>query len=138
MARRTAEDQVNRGAEARRVDIRGAWTGVLSVLVPPAAWLLSLGGSYAVEDFTCAAFSSAGAMSPDQALRIVLTVLNAVLFAVTLVAGIMGFLLARRSPRLRGGWVLLFLGSVGALLALIFAYSIVLIGLHPLVLEVCA
>lgn len=138
MARRTAEDQVNRGAEARRVNTRAALVGVLAVLVPPAAWLLSLGGSYAVEDFTCSAFTSAGAATPDEVLRIVLTVLNAVLLAVTLLAGAMGFLLARRSPRLRGSRVLFFLGSVGALLALIFAYSIVLIGLHSLVLEVCA
>lgn len=105
--------------------------------MPPAAWVLSLGLSYLVQDFTCSAAASAGAPPPESALLVVLTALNLILLLLTLLAGAGGLLLARHRRKRGGTQVLGFLGYVGAVLALVFSYGIVLIGLNPFVFEVC-
>lgn len=109
-----------------------------AALIPPAAWLLSLGLSYVIDDFVCTAAASAGAPAPSSSVRILIIVLNIVLLLVTLAAGLAGFSVARRAPSANGSGSARFLGYTGALLALMFAFGIVLIGVNPLVLEVCA
>lgn len=110
---------------------------IVSALAPPVAWLLSLGLSYAIEDFVCTAAASAGAPPPTETVRVLIVVLNIVLLLVTVVAGLAGFAAARRAPS-HGSGAALFLGYTGALLAIMFAFGIILIGINPLVLEVCA
>jgi hypothetical protein len=117
-----------------RRDIR---VGVAAMLVPPVAWALSLGLSYAVQDFTCSAAASASDPDPAASLRAVLLALNGVLLVATLVAGAGGLAAGRRSRRGKDSGLVAFLGYVGAGLALVFAFGIVLIAANPLVLEVC-
>lgn len=108
-----------------------------SFLVPPAAWLLSLGGSYVLEDFTCTAVASAGRTPPEWGLWALLLALNAVLLLITLLAGITGWGALRRAGRTARPNLVRFLGGVGAVLSLVMAYGIVLIGTQLLFLEVC-
>lgn len=109
----------------------------VAALAPPVAWLLSLGLSYVIEDFVCTAAASAGAPAPTETVRVLIVVLNIVLLLVTVAAGLAGFAAARRAPS-NGSGAALFLGYTGALLAMMFAFGIILIGINPLVLEVCA
>lgn len=106
--------------------------GLASVLVPPGAWLASLGASYAVQDFTCAAFSSAARPGPDTTVLVLILVGNAVLLLLTVLAGVVGWRQWRT-----GRTVVRFLGVVGAGLAALFGLGIVMIALPPLFLEVC-
>ncbi|GAB2943877.1 hypothetical protein GCM10027280_35690 [Micromonospora polyrhachis] len=109
---------------------------VAALLVPPVAWALSLALSYAIQDFTCSAYGSVAEPPPEGAIFAVLTVLNAVLFLVTVLAGIAGFVVARRIGRGRRS-PLVFLGYVGAGLAVVFGFGIVLIAWPQFVVEVC-
>ncbi|GAB3553474.1 hypothetical protein GCM10027404_26000 [Arthrobacter tumbae] len=110
----------------------------VAALTPPVVWLLSLGLSYAIEDFVCTAAASAGAPAPTETVRVLIIVLNIVLLLVTVAAGLAGFVAARRVPASNGSGAATFLGYTGALLAIMFAFGIILIGINPLVLEVCA
>lgn len=107
----------------------------ISALASSVLWLLSLAVSYAIEDFVCTATASAAVPQPSETLRILLVALNAVLLLLTLLAGVLGFLAATRAE---GLGVATFLGYTGAVLAVMYAYSIVLIGIQPLLLEACS
>lgn len=110
---------------------------VLALLASPAAWLVSLGLSYAVEDFTCAAFASAGAPAPAGSVRGVLLGLNVLMLALTVAAGVVSWRVLRTEQAHRSALVR-FLGQGGVSFAAVFALGVVLIGMNPLLLEVCA
>lgn len=110
----------------------------ISALASSVLWMLSLAVSYAIEDFVCTATASAAVPQPSETLRILLVALNAVLLLLTLLAGVLGFLAARAATRAEGLGVVTFLGYTGAVLAVMYAYSIVLIGIQPLLLEACS
>ncbi|GAA1127478.1 hypothetical protein [Citricoccus alkalitolerans] len=115
---------------------RGTWQAVLPLLIPPIAWLASLGLSWLVQDFTCTASVTAGAPAPERALFVVLLVMNAVLLLITVVSGLFSAR-ALRHGRRAGAPLLSFLGLSGCALAILFGFGIVLIMAMPLVLEVC-
>ncbi|GGH47983.1 hypothetical protein [Microbacterium album] len=119
-----------------RTPLARAVGGIASFTVPPVAWLGSLGLSYVIEDFTCAAVASAAAPVPDAALQVLLLVLNAVLLIVCLAAGALGVVLARRDDEERN--TIAFLGWTGVASAALFGFGIVLIGIHPLLLGICS
>ncbi|MFC7402813.1 hypothetical protein [Citricoccus sp. GCM10030269] len=109
---------------------------ILGLFVPPLAWLISLGMSWMVQDFTCTASMTAGAPPPETGLWITLLVMNAVLLALTVSSG---FVSGRtlRTGRSTGVTLTTFLGTTGIILAVVFAFGILLIGMTPLALEVC-
>jgi hypothetical protein len=119
-----------------RVD-RGVRAAVAAVIVPAVAWALALGASYAVQDFACTAYASAGAPAPDAAVGAVVLALDAVLLLVTVAAGVLAVRALRRG-RAADDHLLGFLGALGLALALGFGAGIVLVAVNPLVLEVCA
>jgi hypothetical protein len=127
----------DRNNHEHRTDRRTTALAVASVLVPPAAWLLSLSGSYVLEDFVCTAVASAGRTPPEWGLWVLLIVLNTVLLLITLLAGITGWGALRRARRAARPALVRFLGGVGAVLSLVMAYGIVLIATQLLFLEVC-
>ncbi|GAA4431291.1 hypothetical protein GCM10023169_35670 [Georgenia halophila] len=114
---------------------RATRRGVVALVVPPVAWTASLYLSYVVQDFTCSSVASAGGGVAGGALSAVLIGLNVVLLLATVVAGLTGLAVARHAGR--GAGLLPFLGYVGAAAAVVFGYSIVLLGLTPVVLGVC-
>lgn len=124
-ARRTGDDDSGRAGRATTL-------AVLSVLLPPAAWLVSLAASYVLQDFTCSAFANAGRPGPGDTLLVLLLVGNALLLALTVLAGIVGWRQWRS-----GRSTVRFLGLVGAGLSVFFGLGILMIGLPPLFLEVC-
>ncbi|MFC8923065.1 hypothetical protein [Cellulosimicrobium sp. NPDC057127] len=133
---RPAGDRPGRHPEPHRVD-RRVRAAVASVLVPPVAWAVALGASYAVQDFACTAYASAGAPAPDAAVGAVVLALDAVLLLLTVAAGVVA-LRALRRARATDDDLLRFLGALGLALAVGFGAGIVLIAVNPLVLEVCA
>lgn len=110
--------------------------GVLAFLLPSITWLLSLAASYVVEDFTCTAAASAAAPPPRDALLAILIAANVLLLLLTLAAGGVGLRLLRRHPDDEAR-ITSFLGWSIIAFSLVYAYSILLIGVHPLLLEVC-
>lgn len=115
---------------------RGTWQAVLPLLIPPIAWLASLGLSWLLQDFTCTASATAGAPAPESTLFMVLVVMNAVLVLITVASGLFSARELRRGRR-AGAPLLSFLGLSGCALAVLFGFGIVLITAMPLVLEVC-
>lgn len=114
-------------------------TGLVSVLlflVPPVAWVLSLGLSYLVEDFACSAAASAGAAAPITAIRTTILVLNVLLLLATAIAGILAVRLRR--GRSVGHPTVRFLGWGTIASALVFGYGIVLIIVSALLLGTCS
>lgn len=111
---------------------------VISALSSSVLWLMSLGLSYGIEDFTCSAAASAAVPPPHQFLQVLLVALNGVLLLLTLAAGVIGFLVARSAHQTDGPGAARFFGYTGAMLAVMYAYSIVLIGVHPLIMEACS
>ncbi|GAA1659215.1 hypothetical protein GCM10010977_08410 [Citricoccus zhacaiensis] len=115
---------------------RGAWQAALPLLIPPVAWLASLGLSWLLQDFTCTASATAGAPAPETALLLVLMGMNAVLLLITVVSGFFSVRALRAGHRARAP-LMSFLGLSGCALAVLFGFGIVLIMAMPLVLEVC-
>ncbi|MGW9551442.1 hypothetical protein ACWG8W_10380 [Citricoccus zhacaiensis] len=115
---------------------RGTWQAVLPLLIPPIAWVASLGLSWLVQDFTCTASMTAGAPVPEAALLVTLFVMNAVLLLITVGSGLFSVRALRRGRRVHAP-LMSFLGFIGIALAVLFGFGIVLIGSAPLVLEVC-
>lgn len=111
---------------------RGTVLAVLSVVIPPLAWLGSLGGSYLVQDFVCSAYESAARPGPDGTVLVLILVGNALLLVLTLLAGWAGWVRWRRGARGER-----FLGLIGLGTMPFFALGIILIALPPLFLEVC-
>lgn len=123
-----------------RPDRRRTAIAVTAAVVPPIAWLVSLAMSYVIQGFSCAAASSADVAPPEETLHVILIVLNVVLLAVTVAAGIAGLLLARSlmtTGEHTGSRVLVFLGWAAVVLALVFGYGIILIGGGVVVLPAC-
>lgn len=112
------------------------WSAALPLLIPPVAWIASLGLSWLVQDFTCTAAVTTGTPVSATALFVTLMVLNGVLLLITLGSGLAS-VRQLRSGRCAGEGLSTFLGGVGLLLALLFAFGIVLIGASPLILEIC-
>lgn len=108
----------------------------MPLLVPPVAWTASLGLSWLVQDFTCTAAITAGAPVPGTALLATLLAINTVLLVVTAGSGVVS-VRDYRAVRDAQASLLRFLALTGAILAVFFAYGIVLIGAMPLVMEVC-
>jgi hypothetical protein len=112
---------------------------VAAVIVPAVAWAAALGLSYAVQDFACTAFTSVGQSPPSALIGTIVVVLDAILLAVCVAAGLVAWRCARSARHGGPGAPLLgFLGHLGVLLATVFGASIVLIAVNPFVLEVCA
>lgn len=109
---------------------------VVLFLVPPVAWVLSLGLSYLVDDFVCSAAWSVGAEAPATGVRLIVVVLNLVLLAVTAVAGVLAFRGRRRSGRAAHVMSFLSWTTVGS--AALFGYGIVLIAASAFVLRTCS
>lgn len=116
--------------------VRGSWLASSPLLVPPVAWVASLGLSWLVQDFTCTASMTAGAPVPETALLVTLFVMNAVLLLITVGSGLFSVRALRRGRRVHAP-LMSFLGISGIALAVLFGFGIVLIGSAPLVLEVC-
>ena len=116
--------------------VGSTWWAVLPLLVPPVAWVTSLGMSWAVQDFTCTASLTAGAPAPGTALLITLLAMNATLLLVTAASGVLSVRMQARGRR-AGSSLTGFMGATGTILALFFGFGIVLIGATPLLLEVC-
>lgn len=114
---------------------RAATVAVVLFLVPPIAWVFSLGASYVVDDFVCTAAASAGAVPPAAPVRWVVVALNLVLLAATVASGVLAFLGDRRSERSAPVMSFLSWTTVGS--AALFAYGIVLIGASVLLLRTC-
>jgi TRAP-type mannitol/chloroaromatic compound transport system permease small subunit len=123
--------------DARRQRRSGRVLGLIALLTPPVAWLISLAVSYAIEDFACAAAATADGAAPETAVRTVVLGLNAVLLVVTGLAVAAGVRAARTGSGEEEERVQVFLGTTGAALGTLFAFGIVLIAWNPLVLEVC-
>ncbi|RLV56275.1 hypothetical protein D9V41_07555 [Aeromicrobium phragmitis] len=121
-----------------RLSRRLGLLGTVAFLLPSVTWLLSLSGSYVVEDFACTAAASADAPPSTAALRAILIGSNVVLMAVTLLAGIAGWWLLRKARSSDTDAMYAFFGWTVLAFAILYAFSIVLIGIHPLLLEVCA
>lgn len=115
---------------------RGTWRAALPILVPPVAWIASLGLSWAVQDFTCTAAFTTGTPVPDTALFTVLMVMNLVLLLVIVAYGLVSVRDLRRGVRERAPLVS-FLGLTGIALAVMFGFGVVMIGATPLVFEIC-
>jgi hypothetical protein len=115
---------------------RGTWRAVLPLLIPPVAWLASLGLSWAVQDFTCTASLTAGVAVPDAALFTVLMVLNIVLLLAIVASGLISARALRHGMR-AGAPLMSFLGLCGIALAALFGFGVVMIAATPLVLEIC-
>lgn len=111
---------------------------VVAVLVPPVAWLGALGLSYAVQDFACTAYASAGHNPPTTVIGAVVLGLDVVLLVLTLAAGGMAWRVHRRAGDGERTSAQSFLGLLGVLLSVGFGTGIVLVAVNPLVLEVCA
>jgi hypothetical protein len=133
---RPAGPRPDEGPDRHRVD-RRTRAAVASVVVPAVAWAVALGASYAVQDFACTAYASAGAQAPDTAVGAVVLALDAALLLITVAAGVVAFLALRRA-RATDDDLLRFLGALGLALAIGFGAGIVLVAVNPLVLEVCA
>lgn len=137
MSETSAATPTARESEEPAQSRRWAGLGTAAVLVPIGAWGVSLAGSYVLQAFSCLTYASAGVSPPEMRLGWVLVGVNVAMLIITLLAGVTGLWVLRRAadgPRPRLQW---FLGFLGAVLALVFAFSIVLIGFQPLFLEVC-
>lgn len=110
---------------------------VVAALTPLAAWSAAFLLSYVIQDFICAAAHSADQAVPATTVRVILVGLNAVLLLVTLGAGALGWSWWRRFRRQDRPGVERFLALITIVAAVLFAFSIVLIGINPLFLEVC-
>lgn len=128
----TRHERADRREERHPALRRGMLMAVASVIVPPLAWLTSLVSSYGVQDFTSSAFASAARPGPDGPVLGMVLGANALLLALTLAAGWVGWLRWRD-----GRGVARFLGLVGLGSTPFFAFGIILIALPPLFLEVC-
>jgi hypothetical protein len=130
---RTEEEVRAAGPSRRSTRLAGT-----AFVVPSVAWVLSLGVSYALEDYSCSAAGSAGADAPRQGVFLLLMGLNVVLLLVCVGAGVIGVRAARQHRDRGPAAPVRFLGWTGAVMGLYFGLSIVLIGLAPLFLEVCS
>ena len=110
---------------------------VTLALVPLVTWSISLLFSYLIQDFACAAAQSAGQPVPATGLRVLLIVMNAVLLAVTIGSGALAGSSLRRPARPELNTVDRFLAVSAVAFAALVCFSIVMIGVNPLVLEVC-
>ncbi|MFW2514588.1 hypothetical protein ACNI3K_12515 [Demequina sp. SO4-13] len=114
-------------------------TGVALValaLVPPAAWLASLAGSYAIDDFACTAARSAGATAPSSGVLTAVLILNAALLVLTILAGFVAFRIGRR--RRDQHPAIGFLGISTLASAVVFGGGIVFIALTGIALGGCS
>lgn len=110
---------------------------LLTFIVPIGAWLVSLAGSYAVQDFTCSAASSVGHPQPVAGLTVVLIALNAAMLALCIGSAVIGGVLLRRDGTSSGFRLRVFLLVVGFASSLFFAFGVVLIGANPLIYGAC-
>lgn len=120
-------------AGRRRLVVAGA-----TIVVPFLAWAGSLGGSYVLQDFTCLNYASAGTPAAESNLQITLTLLNLAMLVITVVSGAVAGWILRRAADGPHPELLRFLGFVGGASALTCAFSVILIGIQPLLLEVCS
>lgn len=109
---------------------------VVLALTPPAAWLASLAGSYAIDDFACTAAQSAGAVPPGAGVLTAVIVLNAVLLAATVLAGFLAHRMAR--SRRDQHPAIGFLGTTTLVSAVVFGAGIIFIALVGIALGGCS
>ncbi|RWZ67997.1 hypothetical protein ELQ92_01695 [Labedella populi] len=134
-AEEAPEELAGGNGEGDRSD--GTLVPLLTFLVPIVAWLVSLAGSYAVQDFTCSAASSVGHPQPVAGLTVVLIALNAAMLAVCVISAAVGAVLLRRGRASSGFRLRVFLLVVGFASSLFFAFGVVLIGANPLIYGAC-
>lgn len=115
---------------------RTAVTLVVMALVPPVAWISALAASYAIDDFVCAAADSAGVAGPSTGVLTAVLIVNGLLFAATVVAGVVAFRIGR--ARRKEHPVIGFLGLTTLPSAVIFGHGILFIAVMILVFGGCA
>ncbi|MDX2377259.1 hypothetical protein M4I32_10655 [Microbacterium sp. LRZ72] len=111
--------------------------GVAALVAPIVAWLISLGASYVIQDFTCSAYTSTGRMPPGSAVFWIVVALNACMLAICVAAVIAGAVLLVRREREQdeSGGAFLGVAAIGA--GLFFGYGVVMIGATPFLFGGC-
>lgn len=116
--------------------VLGTWHATALLVVPPLVWIGSLAMSWLIQDFTCTAARTAGAAVPGNTLFWVLIVLNVVMLAIIVACGLDSLRTLRQARRTEAP-LMSFVGYAGVGLAALFGFGVTLIGITPLLFDIC-